>query len=475
MSQTEAQSYDTITWGPCPESLPAAGLQCAKLSVPLDWDNPNGEKIELGMAKLPAQDPENRIGNLFINPGGPGYPATKEVSDIGLGTNGYTGDEIKRRFDIIGLDPRGVGLSTRVQCNLDLWNQRMSLFPADEASFRRLVQFYQEVSANCWNLTGPLMDHLDTVQVAKDLEAVRVVLGNEKMNWLGMSYGTMIGTQYACLYPKNIRSMILDSNLQHYQDEASMLLSEATTYEATLRRFFNWCETANKTTCVLSGQNIAKIWENILVKAAKTPIPAPGCSTICRSNVNAEEIRFGAQVLLFNASAWSMLGSAIHNATKGDATALSTYLATGDALSDSMLFGFLATICNDFPPEAKSFADLWAKQIEAAVFAPLTRGASATYMVQSACIGWRHRNRNPPKMVKIRRTPKLLVVNGIYDPSTSYAWAMGVSRQFGESGVLLTRNGAGHTSYHIGGETSRAMDRYLVNLTVPAPGTVLGS
>ncbi|RSL74615.1 hypothetical protein CEP53_000133 [Fusarium sp. AF-6] len=202
LSQTEAHNYNTITWGPCPETLPALGLKCAKLLVPLDWDHPD--------------DPENRIGNLFINPGGPGYPATKEVSDIGLGTNGYTGDEIKRRFDIIGLDPRGVGLSTRVRCDLNLWNRRMSLFPTNEASFRRMVQFYQEVSANCRNLTGPLMDHLDTIQVVKDLEAVRVALGNEKINWLGMSYGTMIGTQYAYLYPKNIRSMILDSNLQHY-------------------------------------------------------------------------------------------------------------------------------------------------------------------------------------------------------------------------------------------------------------------
>ncbi|RTE84003.1 hypothetical protein BHE90_001372 [Fusarium euwallaceae] len=444
LSQTEAHSYNTITWGPCPETLPAPGLKCAKLLVPLDWDHPDGEKIELGMAKLPAQDPENRIGSLFINPGGPGYPATKEVSDIGLGTNGYTGDEIKRRFDIIGLDPRGVGLSTRVRCDLDLWNRRMSLFPTNEASFRWMVQFYQEVSANCRNLTGPLMDHLDTIQVVKDLEAVRVALGNEKINWLGMSYGTMIGTQYAYLYPKNIRSMILDSNLQHYQDEASMLLSEATTYEATLMRFFNWCETANRTTCVLSGQNIAEIWNELLVTAAKMPIPAPRCGTMCRANVNAEEIRFGAQVLLFNASAWSTLGSAIHNATKGDATALSTYLATGDAFGDSMLFAFLATICNDFPTERKSFAHLQAKQIEAAVFAPLTRGASAAYMVQSACIGWRHRNNNPPQMTQIKGAPKVLVVNGIYDPSTSYAWAMGVSGQF-------------------------------VNLTVPAPGTVLNS
>ncbi|EEU36072.1 uncharacterized protein NECHADRAFT_87232 [Fusarium vanettenii 77-13-4] len=294
-------------------------------------------------------------------------------------------------------------------------------------------------------MTGPLMDHLDTIQVVKDLEAVRAALGNEKMNWLGMSYGTMIDTQY---------------------DEASMLLSEATTYETTLKRFFNWFETGNKPTCVLSGRNVENIGKIFLLKQPRSPSRHLGAAQFAGQTSTprrfALEHRFSYSKLQLDA-------------TEGDATALSTYLATGDAFGDSMLFTFLATTCNDFPTEAEAFADLWVKQIEASVFAPLTGGASATYMVQSACIGWKHKNRNRPKMVKIRGTPKVLVVNGIYDPSTSYAWAMGVSRQFGEFGVLLTRNGAGHISYHIGGETSRAMDRYLVNLTVPAPGTVFDS
>lgn len=146
LSHTEADS--SITWGLCSEILLTLGLQCAKLFVPLDWDHLDGEKIELGMAKLLAQEPENRNGNLFINPSGPGYPATKEVSDIGLGTNGCTGDEVKRRFDIDGLDPRGVGLRTRVQFDIDLWNRRMSLFPTDEASFSRIPYWRGGISSH---------------------------------------------------------------------------------------------------------------------------------------------------------------------------------------------------------------------------------------------------------------------------------------------------------------------------------------
>ncbi|KAM5356887.1 hypothetical protein ACJ41O_003533 [Fusarium nematophilum] len=467
------QPQPDIVWGECIESLSAPGLQCANFSVPLDWSYPEGGQIRLGLARLPAKDPNNRIGNLFINPGGPGYSAAKEVADIALGTNGYTGDEIKQRFDIIGLDPRGVGISTRVLCDLDLWNKRVSLFPTDEVSYRKMVTHYRQLSSSCRNLTGNLMDSLDTIQVVEDLEAVRKALGDEELNWLGMSYGTQIGTQYAYLYPDNIRSMVLDSVLQHYQDEESMLLAEVTTYEATLTQFFDWCDSSKS--CVLAGRNAAKIWKNLVAQAENKPIPAPGCTSICRPDVNAEELRFGAQPLLFKVSTWPDLASALLNATRGDATALATYFATGDPFNDSMLFTFLATICADWDQKSASFADIRQKHILAKVFAPFTKGASASYMVQAACIGWKTRVTNPPERVDIRGTPKVLVVNGLYDPSTSYAWALGVSKQFGDSAVVLTRNGAGHISYHIGGETSRAIDAYLVNLTLPEPGTVLDS
>ncbi|KAF5012102.1 hypothetical protein FDECE_1819 [Fusarium decemcellulare] len=467
--------HDQVAWGPCIKELAAPNLVCANLSVPLDWDDPEGEKITLGMAKLPAQDNDSRIGNLFINPGGPGLSAAQSVASIALGKIGYVGKEIREKFDIIGLDPRGVGISTRVLCDIQAWNQRVSLFPTDAQSYEQMVAFYRNISIGCRNMTGRLMDHLDTIHVVKDLEAVRRALGNERMNFLGLSYGTLIGTQYAYYYPHAIRSMVLDGNLEHYQDGTSMLLSEATSYEATLKRFFVWCE-SNKGSCVLAGQDPENVFKKLLLQAAQQPILAPSCTSACRSSVNAEELRFGKQPLLFNTSAWPQLASALLNATQGDASALSTPLATGDPFTDSALFTFLATACCDFSQEPRSFHAVRQKQMLTSVFAPLTAGASASYMIQTTCIGWQHSVSNPPKAVKIRGVPKILVVNALYDPSTSYTWALGVAEQFGNSAVLLTRNGSGHTSYHYtGGETSRAIDKYLSSLAVPDLGTILNS
>ncbi|KAH7140424.1 Alpha/Beta hydrolase protein [Dactylonectria estremocensis] len=459
-----------ITWGNCTGALAVPGIQCGTYLVPLNWDSPKGEQITLGMAKLPVLDPAKRIGNLFINPGGPGYSSAQWVGDIALGQRGYFGDELRTHFDVIGLDPRGGGISTPVLCDIDLWNERVSLYPTDKESYQAMVSHWRAVGESCRNMTGPLMDHIDTINVARDLEAVRVALGNEKLNWLGLSYGTLIGAQYAELYPGNFRSMVLDGVLQHSQDESSMLLAESTTYDATLREFFQWCGAANSS-CALAGRDVAKVWENLLDEAERKPIPAPTCGTRCRADVNAEEIRFGAQVLLFDSSTWDSLAWALLNATQGDASALSTQLAVGDS-SDSVLINLLATACVDWNSKSASIADIQEKHVQANSFAPYSQGASMTYYLQTACIGWEHSVTNPPKPLEIIGSPMILLVNSRYDPSTSYTWAMGVEREIGESARLLTRDGAGHTSYYTGGETSRATDAYLVNLTLPDRGTV---
>lgn len=323
----------TIKWGDCPKEVLelAPGLeklQCATHSVPLDWGHHHsgggggGDKIELGMARLPATDPANRIGNLFINPGGPGGSGVQLIGEIELGEYGYFSEEIRARFDIIGIDPRGIGLSTPVKCDPDLWNKRVSLFPDTEESYRNMVDHYAAVYDSCRKLTGPLIEHVDTINVAKDLEAVRVALDDEPMNWLGLSYGTQIGYQYAELFPHNIRSMILDGVLQRSQDESAALLTESTTYEATLKQFFEWCE--GNSSCPLEGQDVSKVWDTVAATAAKSPIPAPSCNdTTCRSTVNAEEFRFSAQPQLTKIAKWPALASGLHSKCHEETTPFS--------------------------------------------------------------------------------------------------------------------------------------------------------
>ena len=205
------------------------------MSVSLDYTQPNGERITIGMNRLPALDPEQRIGSLVFNPGGPGGAATEIVALEALGASLFT-PAVRARFDIVGMDPRGVGASTPVRCDPGIWNQVVSWFPRDETSFTQLREHYRAFGESCLRLTGPLLAHLDTTNVARDLESVRAALGEGKLNFLGLSYGSQLGAAYAELYPENIRVMALDGALDHAQPASAMLADEAGAYEDAFDR-----------------------------------------------------------------------------------------------------------------------------------------------------------------------------------------------------------------------------------------------
>jgi pimeloyl-ACP methyl ester carboxylesterase len=251
-----------LVWSPCaapfattatpvvdPAKFPP-GLQCATLSVPLDYRQPEGEQITIGLNRLPALDPEQRIGSLVFNPGGPGGAATDIIALEALGAPLFT-PAVRAHFDIVGMDPRGVGASTPVRCDPGIWNEVVSWFPRDETSFAQLREHYRAFGESCLKLSGPLLGHLDTTNVARDLESVRAALGEGKLNFLGLSYGSQLGAAYAELYPENIRVMALDGALDHSQEASSMLADEAGAYEDAFGRFARWC--SEEPDCALSG------------------------------------------------------------------------------------------------------------------------------------------------------------------------------------------------------------------------------
>ncbi|KAI1637441.1 TAP-like protein-domain-containing protein [Biscogniauxia mediterranea] len=469
------QSYNpasNITWGACPDGF-SSSVTCATYVVPLDWNQPQGnETIELGMVRIEATDKENRIGNLFINPGGPGGQASQLI-DIAAASPGVLDPEILSRFDIIGLDPRGVGLSTPVQCDVDTYNKRISFFPETEEQFNDLVNYNQAVAESCRQKTGRLIDFVDTISAVKDHEAVRLALGGEKATFLGLSYGTQLFSQYAQLFPDGARAILLDGNLQHSQSESSNHLIESTTYESTLKQFFKWCTSTDG--CPLRGQDVEAKYTSVLNKAIEAPIPAPGCDDVsCRSDVTEEELRFNLQSFLISPFSWPSLGQALIDADDGNATAISSMqpLAVGSAYDDSFLFAGTAIQCQDWAHGASTLADVQDKERLGVAFSPLTQGACQSYKIQTSCIGWPAALTNPPKPVSYAGETPILMVNSIYDPSTSYTWALGLQSEIGNA-VLLTRNGFGHTSYLSSPRTAQIENAYLLNLTLPEPGTVV--
>ncbi|KAI5918989.1 TAP-like protein-domain-containing protein [Camillea tinctor] len=470
------QSYNaasSITWGACPDGFPTSNVTCATYVVPLDWNNPHdNETIELGMIRIEATDQENRIGNLFINPGGPGGQASQLIA-VAATRPALLDPEIRSRFDIIGLDPRGVGLSTPVECDVETYNRRISFFPETQEQFDDLVNYNKAVAESCRQKSGRLIDFVDTISAVKDHEAIRVALGGEKATFLGLSYGTQLFSQYAQLFPDGARAIVLDGNLQHSQSESSNLLIESTTYESTLKQFFQWCTETDD--CPLQGQDVEAKYNSVLNKATEAPIPAPGCDDVeCRSDVTEEELRFNLQSFLISPASWPSLGQALIDADDGNATSISSQqpLAVGSAYDDSYLFAGTAIQCQDWAHGSTTLADVQQKEALGVAFSPLTRGACQSYKIQTSCIGWPAALTNPPKPVSYTGETPILMVNSIYDPSTSYTWALGLHSEIGNA-VLLTRNGFGHTSYLSSPQTAQIENAYLLNLTLPAVGTVV--
>jgi pimeloyl-ACP methyl ester carboxylesterase len=282
-SAAAAQSAQpaTLTWHACAADAPPT-LECAELQVPLDYAQPGGPQITVGINRLKASDPARRIGSLIFNPGGPGGAATVLVAAAAGGIPVFT-PAVRERFDVIGMDPRGVGSSTPVRCDPAVWNDAVPLFPRDAAAFERLVAHNRALGESCLRLTGPLLGHVDTVSVARDLEALRLALGDGKLNYLGLSYGTQLGQTYAALYPQTIRVMALDGALDHAVPPVSMLTDEAVAYERAFGRFARWC--AETASCALHGQDVEALFDRLVRQADETPLPAPMCAAAAHVQV----------------------------------------------------------------------------------------------------------------------------------------------------------------------------------------------
>ncbi|KAF1938881.1 hypothetical protein EJ02DRAFT_505139 [Clathrospora elynae] len=360
-----------------------------------NWDAPYGEHFDLGLVKLPAVPSSNftKVGFLFINPGGPGGSAAKLVGKLALGI--LPAEALFSSFDIIGLDPRGVGLSSQVQCNMSIYAERVTLFPETDEEYEALVDKNKRLGESFRELTGPLLEHLDTISTAKDHEA-------------------------------------------HSQSEATNLLIETSSYELVLTHFFEWA--AMNESSALQGQNdIQGLWTSLLDNATETPIPALSCNgTHCRSDVNAEEMVFNVQSYLafevdrgFGAS-WELLASAIYNASQGDASALST------SFSNFEFFSFLGIGCLDWKRSDTAVSMVQAKREMTNTYAPLVRGASSIIR---------------PKKLDVKTNATVLMTASTADPSTGLPWAVGILEEIENSLPLGRETSEVIIEYLVTGQT----------------------
>jgi pimeloyl-ACP methyl ester carboxylesterase len=431
-------------WRPCA----ANGTECGSLRVPLDWANPGGAQITVALSRLKAADPAHRIGSLLFNPGGPGDPAApylKESADL------MFPKDLRDRFDIVGVDARGVGDSMPViACEKPTMDLKVTQFPQTRAEYDRLVAYNREVGEGCRRATGPLIDHVDTVSVARDLEAVRIALGTGRISWLGLSYGSLLGATYAQLYPDRVRAAVLDGALDHTVRSRRMALDEARVEETVFGKFATWCQSTED--CAVRGKDIAAEYRALLDRASRAPIPAAGSP----DGATATQIAYASYSLLALPRNWSRLATGL---AKAIAPSPDAGLFAQPAASDP---SYRAITCHDFPSDVRGYRDLLSRQGEIRRAAPITRGFVEAWDVQSGCLGWPIPAADPWGPTPVRGAPPLLVVSGRNDPATPYSWGVGLAAQI-QGSKLLSWDGVGHTAWYNDPGTQAREVAYLLD------------
>jgi pimeloyl-ACP methyl ester carboxylesterase len=455
-----------IDWRPCAEDPTA---ECGTLRLPVDWSKPGGPTFDLAIARRPATDPAQRVGTLFVNPGGPGGSGVSYA----LAASATFSPVVLERFDIIGIDPRGVARSHPVVCSRDALEQPGGgILPRSQPEFNALVAYNRQLTADCRRHTGPLYDHVDSIAVARDIDAVRAALGEERINWFGVSYGTLMGQMYAELFPGRIRSMVNDSNMDHSLGTRDFYISEAKFVEDSFKQWVGWCD--RSTNCALNGQNVRSVYADVLTRAdAGTLIdPADG------HKVSNWELLDTTQ-FFFSRPRWTQLADWVAALHSGQATAAATRAgeARDDARKPRVVTGKVELVedvrphfCQDWRveiPDQRALDRLWG---EGKTAAPAMRTSVVALASMTACIGWLGPINNPQHRLNVSGVPTIMMINGLHDPATGYSWALNVARQLGNDARLLTYEGAGHANYRRNDCTRGTTHTYLIDLVPPAPG-----
>ncbi len=438
-----------IAWHRCAED-PAA--ECGTLSVPVNWSEPYGPHVGIAVARRRATSSAARIGSLVVNPGGPGGSGV----DFALGSAEFFTPALRGRFDIVGFDPRGIGRSTPVVCSAGVLAQTPSPVIDGARAFQRTVAFNRRLAADCRRRTGPLFDHVDTLSVVKDMDALRAALGEQQISYYGISYGTLLGQQYAEQFPARLRALVLDSSMDHTLDTATFLDTEAAAAQDSFDQFVAWCR--RDTSCELRGRDIHALWAGLLQRAARGQLADPVDPGHKLTPYELVAVAHGA----FYTPEWYALANYLDAAADGTPTAART---TSPLVYENP---FPAVFCSDWSFPIRDAAAYAAHLRRLATIAPDMRYSPLGLTGVAGCLGAPVRTVNPQRAPKPSSRP-ILVLNAAHDPATAYPWAVGASRQLGAT--LLTYDGWGHTVYGRGPCTTATVDRYLVGMLLPATGT----
>ena len=452
--------YDQqVTWSACD------GGQCASIWVPLDYANPDGPAITIEAKRQQATDPAKKRGTLLINPGGPGGSGIDYLGYINLDPS------VTAEYDVLGFDPRGVGRSTPVDC---LSDSQLDTYvasdptPDNPAEVQQFQDLWKQFTDGCVARSGELLDHVSTVEVARDMDIIRAVVGDPKLNYFGASYGTYIGATYAGLFPTKVDRMVLDGAIDPLASPHQSEVNQAAGFDTALTAYLEDC--VSQGSCPL-GSSVDAARQRII--ALFKDLDAHPLPTTSGRQLTEGLAFYGVIVPLYSRTSWPYLTQALQQALSGQGD---TLLALADLYTERKADGHYpnnslevqsAVNCLDHP-EHESLQQIEAGRQEFVAKAPVFGPAAMWWPY--ACSNWPVKPTEKQPDFSAKGAPPILVVGTTRDPATPYQQAVNLAKEL-DSGVLLSRNGDGHTAYHSGNSCiDQAIDTYLTSGTPPADG-----
>ena len=464
-----------LDWAECGDD------RCATLTVPVDYDEPARGTLGIAVRRAPATGEGGGI--LVVNPGGPGGSGVELAANSGRAAT----DAVRQRYDIVGFDPRGVGESAGIRCfapgALDRINAGESV-PEGSEGASPIAELIGEVASSCETTVPGLLAEMSTVEVARDLDVLRSALGQERLDYLGLSYGTHIGATYAALFPDRVGRFVLDGPLPAGLDAEELGRGQAAAFEDSLRAFVEWCLEGDE--CPL-GSSDADVPTEAEIDAAvqriavlldslgAAPVPTDDPERPLTEGLAGYAILLHQYLPDYD---WPRLSQALAEALEGRGGALLDLLddrvgrLDDGSYRDNSFDAFLAVTCLDrgAPPPLPGPADIAAWREASPTF-----GADLAWATALRCREWPHGSRPPVRPAPGAALPPILIVATTGDPATPYPWAEVLAQQLGTA-TIVTYEGLGHLAYNAPiPEAARAcidaaVDAFLLDGVVPAAG-----
>ncbi|WP_405586757.1 alpha/beta hydrolase [Streptomyces sp. NBC_01092] len=456
-----------LTWRSC--GMP--GFQCATMRAPLDYTKPDAGDAKLAVARKKATGPGARLGSLLVNPGGPGGSAIgylQQYAGIGYPT------DVRARYDMVAVDPRGVARSEPVECldgrEMDAYTQT-DFTPDDAEETGELVEAYKKFAEGCGADAPGLLRHVSTAEAARDMDILRSVLGDEKLTYVGASYGTFLGATYAGLFPDRVGRLVLDGAMDPSLPARRMNLDQTAGFETAFQAFARDCVRQRDCPLGTKASEVGRGLKAFFEKLDAQPVPTGDPD---RRDLGESLATTGVIAAMYDEGAWATLRDALTSAMReNDGAGLlalsdSYYERDGDGRYTNLMFANAAVNCVDLPP-AFSTPDQVRGALPAFEKASPVFGEGLAWATLN-CAYWPVAPTGESHRIEAKGAAPIVVVGTTRDPATPYRWARALTTQLSSS-RLLTYDGDGHTAYGRGSTCiDDTINRYLLRGTPPTEG-----